>query len=154
MRVRCSHLSTVDRDRPASRLTGKGLVGPLNELVDETYFRGVLMVSAVNNSPLPSHPSLSSSAVSVAARPHDGPQTVTDKPEPPVAFGASGIDVDVRWLDGAVITATGNSFAAPAVAGYVAPMLSKHPGLSPFQVETVLHAVADREGVAPPGPYP
>ena len=33
---------------------------------------------------------------------------------------------------------TGNSFAAPHIAGLVVRMLSKHPGLTPFQVKTVL----------------
>jgi subtilisin family serine protease len=92
------------------------LFGPLHELVDEAYFRGVLLVSAVNNSPMPSYPSLYSSVISVAARPHDGPQRFAYNPSPPVEFGAAGIDVDVAWLDGSVITATGNSFAAPVVA--------------------------------------
>lgn len=119
------------------------LFGPLHELVDEAYFRGVVLVSAVNNSPMPSYPSLYSSVVSVAARPLEGPQAFAYNPEPPVEFGAAGIDVDVAWLDGAVITATGNSFAAPVVAGYVTRLLSKHPGLTPFQVKTALHAVAD-----------
>jgi len=124
------------------------LFGPLHELVDEAYFRGVLLVSAVNNSPMPSYPSLYSSVISVAARPHDGPQSFAYNPEPPVEFGAAGIDVDVAWLGGAVITATGNSFAAPVVAGYAARLLSKHPGLTPFQVKTVLHAVADNAAPA------
>ena len=124
------------------------LHGPLHELADEAYFRGTVLVSAVDNSPMPSYPSLYSSVVSVAARPHDGPQAFAYNPEPPVEFGAAGIDVDVAWLDGAVITATGNSFAAPVVAGYVTRLLSKHPGLTPFQVKTVLHAVADN--AAPP----
>lgn len=119
------------------------LFGPLHELVDEAYFRGVLLVSAVNNSPIPSYPSLYSSVISVAARSHDGPQTFAYNPKPPVEFGAAGFDVDVAWLDGAVITATGNSFAAPVVAGYIAHILSKHPGLTPFQIKTILHAVAD-----------
>ena len=46
------------------------------------------------------------------------------------------------WSKGRTIRATGNSFAAPHMAGLVARILSKHPGLTPFQVKTVLHAVA------------
>ncbi len=37
---------------------------------------------------------------------------------------------------------TGNSFAAPHIAGIVALILSKHPGLTPFQVKTMLIACA------------
>ena len=40
------------------------------------------------------------------------------------------------------IRATGNSFAAPQIAGLIALILSKHPGLTPFQVKTVLAACA------------
>jgi subtilisin len=37
---------------------------------------------------------------------------------------------------------TGNSFAAPHVTGLVARLLSKHPDLTPYEVKTVLRAVA------------
>ena len=63
-------------------------------------------------------------------------------PEPPVEFGAPGIDVRVAWQDGGWITATGNSFAAPHISGIVTRILGKHPELTPFQVKTVLRALA------------
>jgi subtilisin len=113
-----------------------------HELADTAYFRKTLLVSAVNNSPAESYPSLYSSVCSVAARPEAGPG-FSYNPAPPVEFGAAGVDVDVAWMDGASITATGNSFAAPVIAGYAAVILAKHPGLTPFQVKTVLHATAD-----------
>jgi subtilisin len=37
---------------------------------------------------------------------------------------------------------TGNSFAAPHVTGLVARMLTEHPHLTPYEVKTVLRAVA------------
>ena len=43
---------------------------------------------------------------------------------------------------------TGNSFATPQVAGLSARILSKHPTLTPFQVKSVLHAVADNNATA------
>ena len=49
----------------------------------------------------------------------------------------------VAWTGGTSIVATGNSFATPHVAGLAARVLSKHPGLTPFQVKSVLQAVAD-----------
>ena len=51
-------------------------------------------------------------------------------PDPPVEFGAHGVDVDVAWRDGGRMTATGNSFAAPHVAGYAALIRAKHPAAS------------------------
>ncbi|HUH06615.1 MAG TPA: S8 family serine peptidase, partial [Egibacteraceae bacterium] len=56
--------------------------------------------------------------------------------------------VEVAWLDGSTVRATGNSFAAPHIAGLVARILSKHPGLKPFQMKTVLHAIADNASAA------
>lgn len=37
---------------------------------------------------------------------------------------------------------TGNSFAAPHIAGIVALIRAKHPELTPFQIKSVLHACA------------
>jgi subtilisin len=116
--------------------------GPLHELADRAYFGRTVLVSAANNMPSASYPSLYSSVLSVAARPGDS-SGFSYNPNPPVEFGAAGIDVDVAWLDGSVINATGNSFAAPVIAGYVARILGKHPGLTLFQVKTILHATAD-----------
>ena len=90
--------------------------GLLHEIADDAYFRGALLVSAANNLRKPSYPSLYSSVCSVAARPGAAPG-FSYNPRPPVEFGAAGIDVDVAWLDGGSITATGNSFAAPIIAG-------------------------------------
>lgn len=119
--------------------------GPLHELADRAYFKNVLLVCAANNVPGPTYPSQYASVVSVAARAGTDPYTLAYNPNPPVEFGAVGIDVDVAWKDGS-ITATGNSFAAPHVAGLAALLLSKHPGLTAFQVKAVLQALAVNAG--------
>ena len=124
--------------------TGKqDYFGLFHEIADEAYFHNVMLVSAVNNVPAPSYPSQYSSVFSVAA--HDGkdPFRFDYNPAPPVEFGAPGIDVEVAWLNGSTIEATGNSFAAPHIAGLVAKVLGKHPGLTPFQMKTILCAIAD-----------
>ena len=129
--------------------TGKrDYFGLFHELVDEAYFRHVMLVCAVNNVPGPTYPSQYSSVFSVAA--HDGkdPFALDYNPSPPVEFGAPGIDVEVAWADGGRITATSNSFAAPHITGLVARILGKHPRLTPFQVKTILHAVADNAETA------
>ncbi|MFN2388369.1 MAG: S8 family serine peptidase [Actinomycetota bacterium] len=114
-----------------------------HELADDAYFKNVMLVSAVNNVPAPSFPSQYSSVFSVAAHEGNDPFRLDYNPTPPVEFGAPGIDVEVAWLNKSTITATGNSFAAPHIAGLVARISSKHPGLTPFQVKTILHSVAD-----------
>jgi subtilisin family serine protease len=113
-----------------------------HELADLAYFRGVMLVGAVNNVPAPSYPSQYASVFSVAANQHTDPFAITYNPAPPVEFGAPGIDLEVAWLDGRMVTATGNSFAAPHVAGLIARILAKHPGLTPFEVKTILRACA------------
>ncbi len=113
-----------------------------HELADEAYFKNVILVSAVNNIPAPSYPSLYSSVFSVAANEEKDPFTYYYNPDPPVEFGAPGIDVEVAWIDKQWAINTGNSFAAPHIAGIVALILSKHPDLTPFQVKTVLWACA------------
>lgn len=116
---------------------------PLHELADEAYFKNVLLVCAANNVPGPTYPTQYASVVSAAARRTDDPYSIAYNPRPPVEFGARGIDVDVAWMDGTSIVATGNSFATPHVAGLAARVLSKHSGLTPFQVKAVLQAVSD-----------
>ena len=153
-----------------SRLTGKGVVfaaglrwaitqgarvvnlslstgredyfGLFHEIADEAAFAGVVLVCATNNVPAPTYPAQFSSVISVAA--HDGrdPFCLDANPAPPVDFGAPGVDIQVPWLAGSTIVATGNSFAAPHVTGLVARLLSKHPHLTPYEVKTVLRAVA------------
>jgi len=153
-----------------SRLTGKGVVfaeglrwairegarvinlslstrredyfGLFHQIADEAAFAGVVLVCAANNVPAPTYPAQFSSVISVAA--HDGqdPFDLVVNPAPPTDFGAPGIDIHVPWLSGSTIVSTGNSFAAPHVTGLVARLMSKHPYLTPYEVKTVLRAVA------------
>ncbi len=113
-----------------------------HELTDKAYFKNVLLVSAVNNFPVASYPSLYSSVVSVAAGDAEDRFTYYYNPSPPVEFGAPGIDVEVPWLNKSTCVTTGNSFAAPHLAGIIALILAKHPLLTPFQVKTILYACA------------
>jgi subtilisin len=117
-----------------------------HDLADRAYFRGMALVSAANNVPAPSYPSLFSSVLSVAAHAEPDPWRIYYNPSPPVEFGAWGVDVPIAWKDGGSTVATGNSFAAPHLAGIVALILSKHPGLSPFEVKAILASVADNPG--------
>ncbi|HKR99206.1 MAG TPA: S8 family serine peptidase [Candidatus Dormibacteraeota bacterium] len=114
-----------------------------HEVADVAYFRNLMLVCAVNNLPGPTYPSEYSSVFSVAAHTGRDPMHWDYNPSPPVEFGAPGISVDVAWMDGSTITASGNSFAAPHISGIVALVLSKHPGLTPFEMKTVLAALAD-----------
>lgn len=122
--------------------TKKEFFGPLHELADLAYFRNVMLATAANNMPIPGYPSMYASVFSVASHEVKDPYRFYYNPEPPVEFGAPGIDVTVPWLGGGSMTMTGNSFATPHIAGVIARILGKHPDLNVFQMKTVLRALA------------
>ena len=116
-----------------------------HELADEAYFKGMIWVTAANNMPVVSYPSLYATSLSVACYEGDSfnePIEFYYNPLPPVEFGAKGVDVKVAWRDDGYINATGNSFAAPHITGIVSLLLEKHPELTAFQVKTVLRSLA------------
>lgn len=116
--------------------------GIFHELSDLAYFNSVMLVAAMANVTGPSYPAQFASVFSVAAHEGRDPFEFLCNPRPPVEFGAPGIDVDVAWKSGSRIRVTGNSFAAPHITGLVALILSKHPGLTPFEIKSLLRATA------------
>ncbi len=121
----------------------------LHELADAAYFKGTVIVASAHNLPVDSYPWRFSSVISVGSHEQPDPFAWYANPEPPVELFARGVDVEVAWLGGATLRCTGNSFAAPHVAGIAALVLAKHPELTPFQVKSVLHLTAtNTEGTA------
>jgi subtilisin len=120
----------------------------LHELADAAYFRGTVLVASAHNMPVESYPWRFSSVISVGS--HEGTDSWEwfANPNPPVEFFARGIDIDVAWSGGGTLRCTGNSFAAPHIAGLSALVISKHPGLTPFQLKSVLYLTASNTGGA------
>jgi subtilisin family serine protease len=114
----------------------------LHELADDAYFRRTVIVASAHNLPVDSYPWRFSSVISVGSHERNDPLAWYANPDPPVELFARGVDVDVAWLGGRTLRCTGNSFAAPHVAGIAALILAKHPELTPFQVKSVLHLTA------------
>ena len=79
--------------------TKRDFYAVLHELVDEAYFRNVMLVTAANNQPLLSFPSTYSSVISVASHDVRDAEVYYCNPQPPVEFGALGIDVRVAWRE-------------------------------------------------------
>jgi len=114
-----------------------------HELVDRAYFARCMLVCSASNVPgVPSYPAVFSSVVSVASHDIRDPWTFFYNPKPPVEFGAWGVDVRVAWRGGIEMLATGNSFAAPHIAGLVSLLIEQDRSLSPFEVKATLAALA------------
>lgn len=114
----------------------------LRALADRAYFQRTVLVAAANNVPILTYPWTFSSVISVASHVERKPYTFYYNPNPPVEFTAPGVDLEVAWLGGSTIVGTGNSFAAPHIAGLAARILGKHRQLTPFQVKTILYYTA------------
>ena len=118
----------------------------LHELADKAYFNNTVLVASAHNMPVESYPWRFSSVISVGSHEGDDSFEWYANPNPPVEFFARGVDLDVAWFGGSTLRATGNSFAAPHIAGLSALVLSKHPGLTPFQLKSILYLTASNAG--------
>jgi len=121
----------------------------LHELADMAYFNRTVLVASAHNLPVSSYPWRFSSVISVGSHEDSEPLTWYANPSPPVELFARGVDVEVAWPGGGKLRCTGNSFAAPHIAGIVALVLAKHPELTPYQLKSVLHATASNTLAAP-----
>jgi subtilisin family serine protease len=126
--------------------TKRDLVSILHELADLAYFRGTMLVSSAHNMRVESFPWRFASVISVGSHEGDDPLTFFYNPDPPVEFFARGVDIEVAWLGGGRIVATGNSFATAHITGICALILGKHPGLTPFDLKSVLCLTANNIG--------
>jgi subtilisin family serine protease len=114
----------------------------LRELADRAYFRRSVIVASAHNSRIESFPWRFSSVISVGSHAEDDSGLVLYNPTPPVEFFARGQAVPVAALGGGTTRNTGNSFAAPHVAGLSALILSKHRDLTTFELKTILYLTA------------
>lgn len=123
--------------------TKRELFAPLHDLLDKAYQSGCIVVAAANNLPQPSFPSIfSSSLVSVIKMEDTDPFNFGYRYGEVIEISAPGVQVRAAWPGGGFRHVTGNSFACPHVVGLIALLLEAHPDLTPFQVKTILHAIA------------
>lgn len=115
----------------------------LREITDEAYFGRSVVVASAHNAALESFPWRFGAVISVGSHQETDPDVVLYNPTPPVEFFAMGQRVPVAGLGASTTYNTGNSFAAAHMTGRCALILSKHPGLTPFQVKDILYLTAD-----------
>ncbi|MFL5955645.1 MAG: S8 family serine peptidase [Gaiellaceae bacterium] len=118
----------------------------LRDIADAAYFKRTVLVASAHNMPVESYPWRFSSVISVGSHEEDDPLLFYANPDPPVEFFGRGVNVPVAWLGGSTITATGNSFATPAISAIASLVLSKHPRLTPFQLKSVLYLISSNVG--------
>lgn len=118
----------------------------LHDLADAAYFQRTALIASAHNMPVESYPWRFASVFSVGSHEEPDPLSWYANPNPPVEFFARGVDLDVAWLGGGTMRCTGNSFAAPHIAGIAALVLGEHPNLTPFQLKSVLYLTATNTG--------
>jgi subtilisin len=125
--------------------TKKDFFGPLHDLLDRAYHAGCIVVAAANNLPYPSYPSIfSSSVVSVIKRAGGDPFNFGYRYGKVIELVAPGVEVKTTWPGGGYRQLTGNSFACPYVVGIISLLMEAYPNLTPFQVKTILYAIAKK----------
>jgi subtilisin len=125
--------------------TKRDFFAPLHDLLDRAYQAGCIVVSAANNLPYPSYPSIfSSSIVSVVKRAGGDPFNFGYRYGQVIELVAPGVEVKTTWPGGGYRQLTGNSFACPYMVGIIALMMEAYPNLTPFQVKTILYTIAQR----------
>jgi subtilisin family serine protease len=136
----------------------KGLprfVMPHKQWIDQAYVRGVHVVAACNNidprePEWPAHfPSVIGVGIASAAEGMEpGGSGFVYMPGELVEFAAPGENIEVAWTGHSTRVETGSSFAAPAVAGALARLLSVRQGLPPAHVLDLLPRLAKRSASA------
>jgi subtilisin family serine protease len=126
--------------------TAKAMYKQLHDILHRAYRAGCIVVSAASNIPNdPTYPSvLTSSIVSVTKQEGTDPLDFAFLPRQVYELAACGVNVETTWPGGGHRQVTGNSFATPHIVGIIARLLEARPDLQPFQVKTLLQALAQQ----------
>lgn len=108
---------------------------------DRAYLQHRHVVAACNNDDFrrPEWPGDFTSVITVNMRagiPED--RLFRHNPGALVEFAALGVGVQLPWKNGQWVTNTGSSFAAPRVSALLARLLSRHPGLFPWEAKSLM----------------
>ena len=131
--------------------TKRDYFAPVHDLLDRAYHAGCIVVAAANNLPDPSYPSIfTSSCVSVVKHSGDDPFNFGYRRGQVIEIVAPGVEVKTTWPGGGYRQLTGNSFACPYITGIIALIKEAYPDLTPFQVKSILYALAQRNSERAP----
>jgi subtilisin family serine protease len=120
------------------------LLEPLTELCEFAYFRNQIIVAARRNMPLIDNgiPAELSSCIGAEGERFPTPYQLRFRDRHPIEFCARGERMVVAAPGGKYTLQTGTSYATSTLTGLCALLLGAFPGLTPFELKTVLKAHA------------
>lgn len=111
---------------------------PLQELIDQAYYKGQILVAAANNNRLVSYPAQFAALIAVDNQSFKNPLDFHYRLGQAVELVANGIYVHAPSPGGKFRWFTGTSFACPHITGLVTRLKSVVPNLTPFQAKVLL----------------
>lgn len=120
------------------------LLEPLTELCEFAYFRNQVIVAARRNMPLIDHgiPAEFSSCIGAEDDSFPTPYQLRFRDRHPIEFGAHGDEIVVAAPGGKYTLQTGTSYATSTLTGLCSLLLGAFPGLTPFELKSVLKSHA------------
>ena len=106
--------------------------------VEKAYYNGIILVAATDNKQKRGFPGDYSSVIAVDFQHFPDFRSFNYFRGKPVEMEAKGVYVDAPFPGNTYVSTTCTSIACPHVTGVVARLLSEMPGLTPFQVRTLL----------------
>lgn len=117
----------------------------MSHAVDDLYARNVACVCARGyHRTGKAYPTNFSGTVGVSFK-ELHPGRIEFRPRDNTAFDAAGIKVNVAWNESSTREVDGSSFACPLVTGLAARFLGLRPGLTPYELKSLLKAFAERQ---------
>lgn len=108
--------------------------------VEKAYYNEMILVAATDNRQKRGFPGDYSSVIAVDFQHFEDFRSFNYYPGKPVEMEAKGVYVEAPFPGNTYVSTTCTSIACPHVAGVVARLLSAMPGLTSFQVKTLLMA--------------
>lgn len=128
-------------------LVGSSVSRALREVITKAYNQGIVIIASAGNSGTEDNgmidaPASFAETMAIAATDMANKVTGFSSRGTGIDLAAPGEQIKSTWLNGAYMTLSGTSMAAPHATGGVALLLSRQPGLSPAKVAEQLRSWA------------
>ncbi len=113
--------------------------------IDELFASGITCFAAKGYAPAGRDYPASLAGVIGVSYDQLNPTTLVYRSHDATDFDAPGVAVPIAWINGSTRHATGSSYACPVATGLAARLLTACPGLTPFEIRSLLKACAHRQ---------